>query len=294
MLHTDSFFAIGQKHVAAGKPCQDYAMSGEYGDGNLAFAIVSDGCSTGRNTDVGARLLVLSTAEAIREYWEYENLILPWMTKVVTAERMLSVKNAGALLGVTHQDMLATSIFACFTKSGGIVHVQGDGVIAVKYRDGRMQMTRFDWPNNIPFYPVYEKENLDAFIQAHGGDAKAEVVLAEEWSVAVEDGIPKSFKVADTRYSIESGISGIQLPFDINNEIEFVAVFSDGVTQIDNVDWKDAVVNFMSFKSTAGYFAKRRMIACIKETLKVGKGPFDDISYAVIHITNDLEKGGAS
>jgi len=56
------------------------------------------------------------------------------------------------------------------------------------------------------------------------------------------------------------------------------------VTQIDGVDWKDAVVQFLAFKNTAGEFAKRRMIRGIKDANKKGRGPFDDISYAVIGV----------
>jgi serine/threonine protein phosphatase PrpC len=67
-------------------------------------------------------------------------------------------------------------------------------------------------------------------------------------------------------------------------EIEFIALFSDGVTQVDGVDWEDAVVELLSYKGTAGEFVKRRMIRAIKDWQKIGKGPTDDIACAVIGI----------
>ena len=61
---TDSVFAIGASHVATGKACQDYTLS--RASDTYAYAIVSDGCSSGGMTDVGARVLALATATAIR------------------------------------------------------------------------------------------------------------------------------------------------------------------------------------------------------------------------------------
>ena len=65
-FYVDDYFHIGQMHLGSGKPCQDYSFSGIIDEG--AFAIVSDGCSTGRHTDVGARIIVLSTVNAIQRW----------------------------------------------------------------------------------------------------------------------------------------------------------------------------------------------------------------------------------
>ena len=290
-FHTDSFFSFGQKHIVAGKPCQDYASSGEDEEKKLAFAIVSDGCSTGRNTDVGSRLLVLITIKTIREYWEYLGGVFEDMSSKVLLHRKKVIKGIKELLGITHEDMLATSIFACCSQTSGFVYVQGDGVTAMKYKDGSINMTRFEWPQNMPFYPAYEDNGLDAFIVAHGGDEKANTVSADNWFMDTKGEFTKT---DDTMYSLEAGIHGIKLPIAINEDIEFIAIFSDGVTQIDNVDWKKAVEEFLNFKSTAGEFAKRRMIAGIKQAMKVGKGPFDDMSYAIIHVTDEETLKGKS
>ena len=51
-LFADSFFTIGYPHVNQGIPCQDYAVSGVMGD--VAYGIVSDGCSSSPATDIGS------------------------------------------------------------------------------------------------------------------------------------------------------------------------------------------------------------------------------------------------
>ncbi len=66
-LKTDHTFQIGLQHLQTGKPCQDFALSGTIAD-DLVYAIVSDGCSSGGMTDIGARLMVLATKRAIIEH----------------------------------------------------------------------------------------------------------------------------------------------------------------------------------------------------------------------------------
>ena len=66
-MHADSFFAIGSTH----KINQDYAWGGmpnthwsEYSmSAPRAIAIVSDGCSSSKDTDFGSRLLAQSAKD---------------------------------------------------------------------------------------------------------------------------------------------------------------------------------------------------------------------------------------
>jgi len=281
---TDSYFHIGNAHLGSGKPCQDYAISGTYNDS--AFAIVADGCSSGRHTDVGSRLVSLATASAIRDY----SLVRGAIDCAETPSEILlrqSIVLAGMqdTLGLISDDMLATCVWAYLSPTGGIVHISGDGVVAIKYGDGRIVMHNFEWQNNMPYYPAYKNGRLEDFIKAQGGQLDKEC-LVQDVCVYGNDG--KYEVQTQKKHTLSTGISGVTIVVeqdDIANDVEFVAVFSDGVTQIDGVDWKEAVVQFLAFKNTAGEFAKRRMIRGIKDVNKKGKGPFDDISYAVIGVS---------
>ncbi len=64
-FHTDHHFIIGHGHLADGKPCQDYTLSGLVGGG--AYAVVSDGCSSAGQTDIGSRIIAITTGNAIIE-----------------------------------------------------------------------------------------------------------------------------------------------------------------------------------------------------------------------------------
>ena len=288
-LHTDHYFQIGGAHLTSGKPCQDYAISGTLE--NIALAIVSDGCSTGRHTDVGSRVLALSTAAAIREHWNVNrNTRGRMVPEEVNLRQKMVLAGTRQALGLVTKDMLATCAYVYVSPMGGFVNMQGDGVVALKYRDGRIGMYRYEWEKNLPYYPAYNENGLPEFIKAHGDDLEA-LRLSQEKLERRTDG---EFTSADiTEYSLRKGIQGITIDIsqeDLNSEIEFIAVFSDGVTQIENLDWKEAVSTFLSFKNTTGEFAKRRMIRGIKDSQKIGKGPFDDISYAVIRVEKNEEE----
>lgn len=287
-LYTDHYFHIGSMHLTNGKPCQDYAISGRYDD--IAMAIVSDGCSTGRHTDVGSRILALSTATAIREHWIINRSALGAnVFEEVNFRQNIVSTGTRQIIGLAPQDMLATSMYAYISPSGGFIHVQGDGVIVLKYRDGGIEMHRFEWTKNLPYYPAYKENGLSDFIKAHGNDLNA-LELSQESAIREIDG---GLLPSGTSYhTLGDGIKGvtINVPEETLSRVEFIALFSDGIAQIDGIDWKEAVSLFTAFKNIAGEFAKRRMIRGIKDVQKIGKGPIDDISYAVIRVEKIEDK----
>jgi len=288
ILGTDHYFHIGYAHLEAGKPCQDYAWS-EMG-GEKTFAIVSDGCSTGVHTDIGARIMTLATAAALRKYCctaPRERFI-----EDVKIYRQKIISESMALLALPDQVMLATTLFAVFTPEGGVVQVDGDGVVAFKYQSGRVEMSRFEWDENTPFYPAYSEADVKRFVEAHGNDLEQERFRETRVTYTPKGSFSER---AEYHYSLRQGMAGVtwfvpNIPY--GDELEYVAIFTDGVTQVDGIDWNEAVVKFLSFKSVAGEFAKRRMQSGIKEARKTGKGPFDDIGYAVIRLDTEEPQGG--
>jgi len=274
VFRSDSHFLIGYAHHTAGKPCQDYALSGD--GGGRAYAIVCDGCSTGRRTDVGARVVALATETALRGPG-------PLDVETIRAHQQNTVSAAMECLSLTQQDLLATAVYACLTAEGGFVHLQGDGVLACVWRDGRVDMARYEWKHNTPLYLAYALDGYAAFIAAHGGDLAAESLSAESWQYSPALGLQA--QAAET-FRLDEGMRGITRLFSAEAlaGLAYLAVFTDGVSQIDGVDWKDAVLQLLAFKTSAGEFAKRRMNRLVKDALKTGKGPVDDIAYAVIQV----------
>jgi len=290
LLSADAYFTIGHDHFHAGKPCEDYAIASAHE--GAAYAVVSDGCSSGRNTDVGARVVALATAAALREHW-ISTLRLDGNRAVAndihTRARSI-VAGSATLLSLAEEDLLATCLYAYVTHSGGFVHLLGDGVIALQYRDGHIKAWRYEWEGNMPFYPAYTDASFERFTKAHGGDLDGARMRGSHF--AVHDKNAQTEPESSFELTLREGIRGIILaiPSEIFATLKTIAVFSDGVTQIEGTDWKDAVREFLAYKSTTGAFVKRRAMRAIKDMEKRGKGPLDDFACAAITLANNEEQ----
>ena len=298
-FHVDDYFHIGASHLTGGKPCQDYSLSRKI-QFYYACGIVSDGCSTGGHTDVGSRLIALSGLITFSNGWHggesfggkwnqesfrfnFESDCLKYLPSVIISRQSSYFNNLRQSLDLEPKDMLATCVLSYINKFGAFTFVQGDGVVAIKYRDGSILMTRYDWAKNAPVYPCYNDDDLQHYItQLHDGDASSAIMSISRAKTL--DG--KTFSSDNFAMSFEEAKCGVLTSFSVEQlqDIEFIAVFSDGVCQVENVDWKDVVVRLLAFKNVTGEFVKRRMIRGIKEFHEVGKGPLDDISCAVIRI----------
>jgi hypothetical protein len=283
MYEVDSHYLIGIRHINSGKPCQDHALSGLL-DGGAAFAIAADGCSSGRHTDMGARLMTFATARAIRAQWTMTQKSVGDQTPdEIAFYQRVGIDGVKTTLGLNLQDLLATCVYAFVSPEGGFIHVQGDGVFAYKLRSGEIVMSRFDWQNNAPCYPAYAADNYASYINAQGGKVDVLALTPENWQLSPKGDLTE---LRQEKISLGNGIRGITKRFTAKElaEIEYIAVFSDGVTQIENLEWQKAVSQLLAFKTTAGEFATRRLIRAVKDAEQLGKGPIDDIAYAVIKI----------
>jgi hypothetical protein len=274
-LSADHIFHIGSQHLRSGMPCQDYAVSGPIGDG--AYAVVSDGCSSGGKTEVGSKIVALAAGEVLREDFGANLCTL----SARTWEKMRAVSRP---LGLTQNDMLATLVVAQFQRGEARVLFVGDGVAAFVYMDGSMTLFRLEWANNTPQYLAYESDGFRQFIHAHGGRFEAPATTMTRVECAA-GGIDRN--VSERVYSLNASLKGHAAWPIHHKQLAYVAAFSDGVTQIKGADWVTAARELLFFKSTAGAFAKRRMNAFLRDEARAGNIPLDDIAYAVIHIEPD-------
>lgn len=262
-LHTDCSFRIGAQHLRSGLPCQDYALAESWR--NRAHALVSDGCSSGARTDIGARVVALAQQQA----WRFDHNFKQ------------TVEITQTILGLSDSDLLATKVCVAVTSFGVFAEIHGDGVVAFRHRDGGLRIVRLEWDRNMPSYPIYAADNYEPFAYDHGGlDVGAAKVIE------VRDGA-----LSERMMQVQSVMRGYR--FTEHTDISAVAVFSDGVCQVDGVDsngvinWIDVVTELMAFKTKKGDFVKRRMNAFLRDVEKIGRGPIDDIAMAAIVIEEE-------
>jgi Protein phosphatase 2C len=286
-LTTDHTFHIGLQHLQTGKPCQDFALSGTLSD-NLVYAIVSDGCSSGGMTDIGARLMVLATKRAIIDTVPVLET-KDWYTTIsrITTARNQYLATYRDELGLQNADLLATCLFAIGTPDFVVGHVTGDGVIAVVYEHDSI-IEEFSWQKNTPYYPAYAISDQNvSFKHTHEDSAEPFAHMCTWMKMRGQGG---TIEGTLDRLSVERGMEGIFFAHSHSEENFYpgrlisVALMTDGVTQIDGVDVMEASEKLTAWKSTQGQFAVRRMNRFLAEAKTVGKGPQDDIAQAVIHL----------
>lgn len=292
-LRADRYFHIGESHMRSGIPCQDYSVA--EAPGQAAFAIVTDGCSGGKETDIGARLVALAAANALREEISFPGCLSPEASAAFVKDHQGSViEKARRLLGLHDDDLLSTSLHAYADSRHAYVLVQGDGFVAIRLKNGNTIVHRFEWDDNMPFYPAYRNGRLDRFIEAHGSDIDAKR-LTEECLMRDANGNWKPF-FETRRHSLGSGIDGIQIGIgpELYGETEFIALFTDGISQISDVPWEKAIEEFLAFRHTKGEFVKRRVMRGLGELRKRGAIPYDDIACAILRKEQRTENGEAS
>lgn len=269
---TDSYVRVGYRHLAEGGICQDY--SDTYSNEDEALIVVSDGCSTGGRTDIGSRMITMTTIESFKRYGLSNKFFI---------QNDVLLNSQKHILGLNVSDFYATRLFSYLCKDKSILSIEGDGIVAIKFKSGLVVIHRVEWMNNTPFYPAYCFDGLlDSFIQAQGGDLNSHSVKIEHW-----DYLNESFGARDTkRLSLGDSLQPVEIPLSVQ-DLDTVIIFSDGITQIDGIDWKEAVVKCLNFKNYKGSFVKRRLIRFMKDTIKTGKGPIDDFSCAAIKVYHD-------
>lgn len=268
MIFADSYFCIGKQHANEGKPCQDYAVTEVNGDS--AIVVISDGCSTGGKTDIGARVISHTALRAIHIYGDIKK----------TAIKQVLRPDCCWTLGLKDEDLYATLGVLLYDQKTLQSKLYGDGVVAYKNENGDIYATRYEWIKGVPYYLVYKDEvfveqvceSSANLISCHKEDW-IYVARNQAWEMPSKEALPAS-----------DGIDGFSDEYFNRGNSETLAIFSDGITQIKDIDWKDAVFEFMNYKSTSGEFVKRRMMKALKTMT-----PMDDIACAAIRITPDAD-----
>jgi len=275
-----------------GKPCQDHALS--VTDEHTSCAAISDGCSAGAETDMGARVLTFSAIAAMRAYHEEVggSICATRVVEKVNEQQRLVLASVRAALSLARDDMLATCGYVYLTQKGGVAHLAGDGVIALKYRSGNITMYHYDW-GKAPFYPQYREEASGAGYVREHGTQETDALTEEEWHYQQGSEIP-IVRTGSRTFTVAEGMCGVTKVFSkeaLSDEIDAVALFTDGVMRVENVEWQQVVRELLSFKTTAGQFVKRRLSRALKDFRELGKGPLDDIACAVVHVSSVTNEG---
>ncbi len=278
---------IGAAHVRNGMVNQDYAY-GKVIDKEYGVVSISDGCSTGGKTDIGARVQSLAVAQALSSSVDKKG----FSHDIIVHDSQKIIRQVSAILNLSDDDLLATSLYGMASKNGAHVVVCGDGVVAMGFVDGSWRFIRVEWRTNMPFYPIYKSSGrIDQFVQAHGTE-DAFAVWLEYIDVDADGSVCQWCE----RRSVAEGIDGLAFSFvdDDYKKVYAIGVFSDGIAEcaspIQRVLWHDVMRQIVAFKNTSGVFLVRRMMRVLRDYRAQNIYPQDDISGAILLIDHDDEE----
>lgn len=144
-MFTDSFFRQGVSHTV----CEDYASRGE------DFAVVSDGCSSGDDTDWGSRVVCKLTERNLHLLRGPDRSVGEFLRALTSDMKSLN----DIWLHLSSDSMLAT--LGLLYTDGPVVRclLVGDGVIGARRKDGVWEYATHEQPRGGCFYPYYLAED---------------------------------------------------------------------------------------------------------------------------------------
>ncbi len=274
----DSFFSIGKTHQV----CEDYCISGENPN---PYVILADGCSSSKNTDVGARLLVHSAEELLARFkFEHEAALLD-----LGAFSIRKAETVCGGLGMPRESLDATLVVAFSLGESFNLITFGDAIVAIKHKEqiGDKDLVRVysvKYADEMPYYLSYsgdiqrEKLYREINIKKHKNSS-----IQTVWD---------SWHDTEYKYPFYTREKFIRMQWDC---FDWVMIASDGLDSFRNmktgeaIPLQDIVKRFTSFKVTKGEFMKRTARKALKELAKENIFPMDDISLGCLLIKRDKE-----
>lgn len=265
-MHADTAILTGARHTSSATPCQDYCAAGMLPDGR-AWGVIADGCSTGGQTDLGARAWALAAREVIKLVPDFE-------TEPETI-RQLILEHAAPLLNMLDQaDGYATLGLLQVKEKHVRAMVFGDGVLIARHLDGGVTFINITYGANAPFYLNYLREPgmVDAWRTKYAGQQRRAVMMRYD-----ADGILVDLKT-DTQPGEAPWVWDANVESD---ELELVMLATDGATDAGETP-AQTIRDIAAVKTPVGEFMKRRIAKLTRTWQRAGQMPADDFSVAAI------------
>lgn len=281
IANADSYFTIGKTHSV----CQDYAIT-DYVDGE-PFIVVCDGCSSAKDSDIGARLLALAAREIL---WRNHDVMLDESDFLYR----IALRAESSCLSLRMPlDCISATMLSARYRNGAIhTRISGDGVEIARERTGRINVIHYEYPSGAPFYLRYllHPEDVQCYINEFGFHRK-QTYYAINADETVE-------QLSQWETKDENNFYGAN-KWDIK-DYDLVALLSDGVHSFiqpevtatskmeKSVPFIEIVKELMKFKNYSGIFVERRVKRAFDQKLGAfGKGGWmntDDLAMAAIWV----------
>lgn len=254
-MNLDTFLEIGNQH----KVCEDYIVSGH---DPVPYIILSDGCSTANNSEMGSRILCLLAKQYLKynqdslqdlDYWKLGHWVIH------------NAEQTARQLGLSISCLTATLIVAYCVDEHIRIMIYGDGSFIQAYPHA-IDITSVEFSGNAPYYLVYL---IDSYRHEQYDQMKPTKKLIFTYS----DG------------SVNSEEYSYDYPIDIRfstRHVPITLITSDGIDSFlqgtNRLKAHEIIEPCVAFKNLKGEFLKRRLNKQMKVFGADGIGHFDDLS----------------
>jgi hypothetical protein len=287
-MNADSTFIIGAMHTV----CQDYAVSGSGLPGQQAmdtrllpatpYVVLSDGCSSSPDTDIGARLLVKS-AETV-----FHNSLNPSADALAESHKE-SARRAlawAALMGLPSQAVDATLLTLHLKDDELIAGCSGDGVVVLESRAGSLDVYAISYPSGYPLYPGY----------AHQPERRRALEEQDGFGKEVKHFSCASFEEPLLLQGASTSTSVTEVLAVKASDYKLAVILSDGINsfcairqtdtskRVESIHLAETLKELVSFKSVRGSFVGRRVKRMAKDYLAKGWQHMDDLAVGALYL----------
>jgi hypothetical protein len=259
-IRLDHHFIMGASHAV----CQDYALHGYMPQ---PYLIVSDGCSSAPDSDIGARILSYMARKVLAQgmtlsYQDFGQRVSESARLVATA------------MGVDPVVLHATLMIAWVKDNVVQVYMYGDGCILLLGHGGQVRTIHVNFSNNAPYYLCYwDNEALhDEYANASGRNYKMDIFYSEYDHPEQQD-----FQ------------SPLVFSFELD-EYAAVVLASDGCEQFLNLNnnkklpLQNVATRLLSFDASQESFIFNHLRQCVQDYGRQDIYPLDDVALAGLAI----------
>lgn len=274
-INIDGILEKGKLH----KVCEDYIVWGTF---PVPHIILSDGCSSSKNVDIGSRILVHSAQIVLREY---SNRISDFfVVSDIGKETIKKASDVAYSLGLPQTCLDCTLIIAYVDQEVLRVIMYGDGYVFVRSKNV-FRYEYLEFAENCPYYLSYELEPQRCKAHEKKVGNGCSVVVSRSSVILGETDGDRYLRPHNFIYAREFPIQ----------DVEYLAISSDGIGSFmdtkkgGSIAFSQVAHEFLSFKNLAGEFVQRRVGRALKDYKKENIESLDDLSFGVFHITQEEE-----
>jgi serine/threonine protein phosphatase PrpC len=282
-MNCDSYFEIGSSHLV----CQDYALSGFYKD--MCYGIVSDGCSSAENSEIGAQVLCHATKYFLALYYDlfFNNSMTPEsLVELLGNSIRTRADEIRKIYPISRDSLQATLLIAAMLNGNAFIFAWGDGVIIKSISEYSKNVDEIDYP--LTNAPVYLMTDVNAYNEKFAGQLEKRVQRYQfTSSLDTSPDNSDKFIVVNQKKEIFRPYQSPSLYVFSIKPRDCITIATDGLVQYQDQDKNPVkteliIPQILDYPNCNGQFVKRTMNFMKRDLVKKGWSHSDDIGIATL------------